>query len=40
MHVFDKKYRRKITGRVKWSLEYKEAMDLVQLWVLLKTQYV
>ena len=39
MNTEDKKYRRKITGRVKWSLKYKEAMDLVELWVLLNNQY-
>ena len=39
MHTADKKLRRKITGRVKWSPEYKKAMDLVELWVLLKTRY-
>ena len=37
MHATDKKYIRKITGQVKWSPKYKEAMDLVELWVLLKT---
>ena len=39
MNTEDKKHRRKITGRVKWSLKYKEAMDLVELWVLLNNQY-
>ena len=35
MHAAYKKYRRKITGRVKLSPEYKKSTDLVQLWVLL-----
>ena len=39
MYSEDKQCRRKITGRVKWSPEYKKEMDLVELWVLLKTRY-
>ena len=39
MHTADKTCISKIIDRVKWSLKYKEAMDLVELWVLLKTQY-
>ena len=39
MHAADKKYRRKITGSVKWSPKYNKEMDLVELWVLLKTRY-
>ena len=31
--------RRKITGHMKWSPEYEKAMDIVELWLLLKTQY-
>ena len=38
MHAADKKLRRKMTGPMKYSQKYKEAMDLVELWVLLKTQ--
>ena len=37
MHAVNKKCIRKIAGRVKWSPKYKEAMDLVELWVLLIT---
>ena len=37
MNSADKKRRRKITGRVKWSPEYEKVMDLVELWILLKT---
>ena len=33
------KFRREITGRVKWSPEYEKAVDLVKLWVLLNTRY-
>ena len=36
MYVADKKCRSNITGRVKWSPEYDKAVDLVELWVLLK----
>ena len=39
MHTADKKFRRKIPGRVKWPPKYKESMDLVELWVLLKNRY-
>ena len=35
MHAVDKKFRSKITGCVKWSLEYEKLVDLVELWVLL-----
>ena len=31
--------KQKTIGRVKWSPKYKEAMDLVELWVILKTIY-
>ena len=39
MHTSDKNCRSKITDQVKWSPKYKEEMDLVELWVLLKTRY-
>ena len=39
MYSANKKYRRKITGGVKWSPEYNKTMDLVELWVLLNNQY-
>ena len=31
--------QKEMSGWVKWSLKYKEAMDLVEIWVLLKTRY-
>ena len=37
MHTSDKQFRKKITGQVKWSLKYNEVMDLVELWLLIKT---
>ena len=39
IYAADTKFRRKITGSVKWSPDYNKAMDLVELWVLLKARY-
>ena len=39
MHAVDLKCGRKITGRVKWSQEYKNFVYLVELWLLLNNRY-
>ena len=39
IHAADKKIRIKITGRVKWSMQYNKTINLVELWVLLKNRY-
>ena len=36
MHKSDKKFRRKITGRVRWYPKYENSMDLVELWTIIQ----
>ena len=39
MHKSDKKIGRRITGRVKWSPEYKRDIDLVEIWTIIHTRH-